>query len=378
MGILAQRKTRKSRRTRSQDPNNSKWMRDTSTYGQKIMRAQGWESGQLLGAQNTATSKLHSQASAACIRVTLKDDVRGLGYSQAAEDRVTGLDVFSDVLSRLNGKSEEEVTMKKQERLVLQSNMYLQQKWGIVNFVRGGFLVGDVPEEKKDEEEGEDIMRKKGTEKSDATEKVKKSKKRKLGDDGENSMEEEKKKKKKKRRKEEKRRARMVAQDGQEGSEDKEMMAPGGERCDQSADVEVTVEEEEKPRKKTKTKDKARRSDDDGELKKESKKEKKKKKREMKGEEEGEEEEQKEKKTKKSRRKDEAAAEAEAEVEVGAETEGATGTESEAAKTAAAEGARSAPTMKGHRNFVRSRFIAAKRQAMMDTQALNQIFMIKT
>ncbi|RCI15541.1 hypothetical protein L249_3392 [Ophiocordyceps polyrhachis-furcata BCC 54312] len=347
MGILAQRKSRNSRRTISRDPNNSKWMRDTSNYGQKIMRAQGWESGQLLGAQNMATSKLHSQASAACIRVTLKDDLRGLGYNQATKDRVTGLDVFSDVLSRLNGKSEEDVAKKKQERLVLQSNMYLQQKWGVMRFVRGGVLVGDAPEE-EGEEEKDDTTQEERREKSEAVEKVKKSKKRKLGDDADSREE------KKKRRKEEKRRA---AQDGQESNEDKEMMRPGREGCDQSAETEVTMEE--RRRTKSKSKDKARRSDDKGE----SKKMKKKKKKKKKQEEEEEEEKQK------GRRKDEA----EAEVEVEAET----GTESEAPRAMAAE-TTSVTMMRGHRNFARSRFIAAKRQAMMDAQALNQILMIKT
>ncbi|RDA93109.1 hypothetical protein CP533_4100 [Ophiocordyceps camponoti-saundersi (nom. inval.)] len=323
MGILAENKKSRRRMTISRDPNNSRWMRDTSTFGQKILRAQGWEAGQLLGAQNTATAKLHSQASAACIRVSLKDDVKGLGYNRAAEDKVTGLDVFSDVLSRLNGKSEEDVKKKKQERLAFQSNFYMQQKWGVMRFVSGGLLVGDVPKE--------ETVREEETEESAVAEKVKKGKKRKLVEDSDSKEE------KKKRRKEEKRRTKKATQERQEDCKDDEMRRAMGEGCGKSED-----KMEEKAKKKSKKlKDKGRRLDDDGESKKERKK---------------------------GRRK--------AEAETEAETEPATGTESEA-KAVEAE-TTSMAASRGNRNFARSRFIAAKRQAMMDTQALNQILMIKT
>ena len=136
----------------NKDPNNTKWTRDTTTFGQKMLRAHGWQPGQFLGAQDAAHSGLHTAANASYIRVSVKDDVKGLGWSKSKEDEVTGLDVFSDLLSRLNGKSEESLEGERQARLIMKTNQYVEQKYGPMRFVRGGFLIGDSMKELMGEE----------------------------------------------------------------------------------------------------------------------------------------------------------------------------------------------------------------------------------
>ncbi|KAG6024065.1 hypothetical protein E4U41_001866, partial [Claviceps citrina] len=155
MGLLAENKrqvvsnpladlvTAHNRSRINKDPNNTKWTRDTTTFGQKILRAQGWQPGQFLGAQDAAHSELHTAANASYIRVALKDDMKGLGFNKAKDEQVTGLDVFSDLLSRLNGKSEESIEGERQARLEVKTHRYVEAKWGPMRFVRGGLLVGD-------------------------------------------------------------------------------------------------------------------------------------------------------------------------------------------------------------------------------------------
>ncbi|KAI1213768.1 uncharacterized protein F4807DRAFT_408979 [Annulohypoxylon truncatum] len=141
MGLAGPRNRRKIQN----DPNNTKWSRDETTFGQKILRAQGWEPGKFLGAQNSSHSHLHSAASAAPINVFLKDDTLGLGakpkHKQNAE--CTGLDVFKDLLGRLNGKSEEVIEKEREVRSGIKTNLYVERKYGLMRFVSGGLLVGD-------------------------------------------------------------------------------------------------------------------------------------------------------------------------------------------------------------------------------------------
>ncbi|KAF4581203.1 PinX1- protein [Ophiocordyceps camponoti-floridani] len=354
MGLLAESKS--GRRKLSRDPNNTRWTRDESSFGQKMLRAQGWQPGQLLGAQNGSTSELHGAANASFIRVSLKDDLKGLGYNKALEDKVTGLDVFCDVLSRLNGKSEEDIEKKRQARLAMETDLYVQRRWGTVRFVRGGLLVGDVPVEETgsrseekieadglqgDKSEGNDI-------KAELTRKTRKSKKRKLADvDAENV---EMTKEEKRRRKEEKRARKVPSKPEQDSpnSGNKDAVEPDL-NMEQAEDDAAA----DKPRMKSKSKEKARRQSAEETEKDKSKSDKK---------------ERRDKKKKKKRRGE---AEGEANGESKAEaTATATTTTTTTTTTAAA-------AANGHRNFVRARFIAAKRQAMLDTQALKQIFMVQ-
>ncbi|KAG6008920.1 hypothetical protein E4U43_000088 [Claviceps pusilla] len=352
MGLLAENK---SRSRINKDPNNTKWTRDTTTFGQKILRAQGWQPGQYLGVQDAAHSELYTAANASYIRVTLKDDMKGLGFNKAQQDQVTGLDVFSDLLSRLNGKSEDFIEGEKQARLEVKTHRYVEAKWGPMRFVRGGLLVGDDMKEVAVADDGSEADTQSQSV-EDKPDKSKKSKKRKAAEvqDSEAESSQDAKKQEKRRRKEERRLAKTSVGSSEGDVPDEE----GSSRTKKKSKKDknrgsVGSEEAGKEEGKEHEDD----EDEGRNTKRKSKKEKKEK---------------KEKKKKKTRRNED---EAEAE----AETESTTRASSSAATTTGT----STPTTMGtpapgSRNFVRSRFIAQKRQAVLDTKALAQIFMVKT
>ncbi|KAJ4163342.1 hypothetical protein LMH87_005077 [Akanthomyces muscarius] len=350
MGLLQDSKSRKKI---SNDPNNTKWTRDTTTFGQKILRAQGWQPGQFLGAQDAPHAELHSAASASYIRVVLKDDMKGLGFNKAKEDEVTGLDVFSDLLSRLNGKSEAAVQEDVNARLAVKTNRYVEMRWGPMRFVRGGLLVGDKLKEdggketstESEEEEEEDEAKADEVAKS---KKDKKSKKRKAGDEVEEA----------------------------EGSEVTETKDKKRRRKDEDEDARAERKkrrkEEKKEKKKSKkssksTKEESDEDDSDGKAaKKRAKRDKKDKKRER-----------REKKEEKKRRKAAKVADNSSDNSSSSDSDSDNdnGDSTTAASTPAAGSGTSTPL--GNRNFSRSRYIAQKRRAVMDAKALAQIFMVK-
>jgi Pin2-interacting protein X1 len=140
----------------SHDPNNTKWTRDSGGFGHKIMAAQGWQPGDILGAKNASHAEFHTAANASHIRVFVKDDNLGLGAkmgSGLAEGECTGLDVFQSLLGRLNGKDEDELTKEQKSREDLKRAIYTERRWGSVRFVRGGFLIGDKIQELIDNKE---------------------------------------------------------------------------------------------------------------------------------------------------------------------------------------------------------------------------------
>ena len=103
--------------------------------------------GELLGASGVAYSDLRSLASASHIRIALKDDNLGLGAKPDAApngSETTGLDVFQDLLGRLNGKGTTKVSKGRTQRSDLRSSAYIEQRWGDLRFISGGFLVGDT------------------------------------------------------------------------------------------------------------------------------------------------------------------------------------------------------------------------------------------
>ncbi|KAJ6445806.1 G-patch RNA maturation protein [Purpureocillium lavendulum] len=337
MGLLAESK---SRGKINKDPNNTKWTRDTTTFGQKMLRAHGWQPGQFLGAQGAAHSELHTAANASYIRVSVKDDVKGLGWSKSKEDEVTGLDVFSDLLSRLNGKSEESLEGERQARLIVKTNQYVEQKYGPMRFVRGGFLVGDSMKEL--------VESSTPTEEAPQAKREKKSKKRKASDVEDADGDSESDAKKEKRRRKEEKRAKKAAADSTPEADDS--ARADGKKKKSKKDKSPSDTDEAKAGKKRKSKSKQPSSEEsDAEEPKKSKKDKKEKK--------------KRKKAEAGEESTEEAADSSA-APTGASTPSGSGT--------------GTSTPRGTRNFVRSRFIAAKRQAMLDTKALNQIFMVKT
>lgn len=353
MGLLAEGK---SRSRINKDPNNTKWTRDTNSFGQKILRSQGWSPGQFLGVTNAPHSELHTAANASYIRVALKDDMKGLGFSRSKEDEVTGLDVFQDLLSRLNGKTEVAVEEDRQVRLAVKANYYVEQRWGPMRFVRGGLLVGDeLREAPKEEEESEASSSEPEAKKEiedvemgldpapKESKKEKKSKKRKASDDGDvDTSGRESESKNKKRRKEERK---------------------FREANDNSDDVKAKKKEKKKDKSRSK-KDSEKASNEESEDGDDVSDERSKKRKAK-----------KEKKEKKRRRKEEATTSDSTSPATTQESTPTAGSEPGTGTTTPSGTGTSTP--RGSRNFVRSRFIAQKRQAMMDTTALNQIFMVK-
>jgi Pin2-interacting protein X1 len=130
----------------SHDPNNTKWTNDTESFGLKIMTSQGWQPGDYLGVKNAAHAEYHTAANASHIRVSIKDDNLGLGAkigSGVGHGECTGLDAFTNLLGRLNGKDEEELEKEQKSREDLKRAIYTERRWGSVRFVPGGFLIGD-------------------------------------------------------------------------------------------------------------------------------------------------------------------------------------------------------------------------------------------
>ncbi|KAK5011648.1 hypothetical protein LTR28_010357, partial [Elasticomyces elasticus] len=124
-----------SRNKFSSDPNNTKWSRDTDSYGHKILASQGWKPGSHLGAKNAAQASHYTAASSSHVRVLLKDDNLGLGAQRGKSNADTfGLSTFSGILGRLNGKSEVQVQKEQAVQRDVQLASYHGQRWGRMNF----------------------------------------------------------------------------------------------------------------------------------------------------------------------------------------------------------------------------------------------------
>ncbi|KAH8665185.1 hypothetical protein BGZ60DRAFT_410923, partial [Tricladium varicosporioides] len=130
----------------SNDPNNTAWTNNTNSFGHRIMKSQGWQPGQYLGAKDAPHAEFHTAANASHIRVSIKDDNLGLGAkvgSGVGHGECTGLDAFKNILGRLNGKDEAEIAKEQQSRDDLKRAIYTERRWGSIRFVPGGFLIGD-------------------------------------------------------------------------------------------------------------------------------------------------------------------------------------------------------------------------------------------
>lgn len=97
-----------------------------------------------MGAENATHAEHYTGASASHIRALLREEGLGLGASIGKVNAETfGLSLFSGVLGRLNGKSDVEVQKHQHALRDAGLRMYQAQKYGNMNFVSGGFLVGD-------------------------------------------------------------------------------------------------------------------------------------------------------------------------------------------------------------------------------------------
>ncbi|QIX00931.1 hypothetical protein AMS68_006448 [Peltaster fructicola] len=138
----------KKRTKLSSDPNNTAWSKSTSSFGHKILSAQGWKPGQLLGAENAAHAEHFTAANASHIRVMLREDNLGIGAQVGKSNADTfGLSTLSSIFGRLNGKSETEIEKMQHAQRDVELRSYQTRKFGHMTFVRGGLLVGDKMED---------------------------------------------------------------------------------------------------------------------------------------------------------------------------------------------------------------------------------------
>ncbi|KAK7752099.1 telomerase inhibitor [Diatrype stigma] len=361
------------------DPNNTKWSRNENNFGQKIMRAQGWEPGKFLGAQNSAHSHLHSAASSAPIKVVLKDDTMGLGAKQRQKQSTecTGLDGFKDLLGRLNGKSEEVIETEQRLRSDIKTSLYVERRYGVMRFVNGGLLVGDQMKELVSTDPATLRQESTGQSTSEATE-----------EEGNQSKKVKKEKKTKKRKADE-----GESTDATDTTRDKKRKKRSKEGIEQNEPAEKTDSPDlaKKRKKSTKSKEKDQ-SDDDSKSKKVKKEKKSKRSKDkyssstepdIERQETGTAEDivSKEKADKKKRKMEKKEKKLE-KLKTSKETS-STANPTPSTITPAESGS-STPTGTGtstpvvaNRHHVRARFIASKRSAIADMQALNQIFMVK-
>ncbi|KAF4122448.1 Pin2-interacting protein X1 [Geosmithia morbida] len=340
MGLLAGPKTR---RKLDHDPNNTKWTRNANKFGQKILESQGWQPGEYLGAKDASHAEHLTAASASYIRVSLKDDVKGLGFDRRRENEVTGLDEFSDLLSRLNGKSKASVEKDRQARMEVKMDAYVHSRYGPMRFVRGGLLVGDELKEgsRSDDDDDDDAE---GEEDGKEKEKENTTKKRKTFEKKEKEEEED--KKSKKRRKKDKegkktkrnKKSKTSEDDDDDDDDDNDDDESDQEGKDEKDENEKDRQEEEETKAERKERKRAR-------------KEEKRRRRE-------------EKKERRERREGKA--------------QSCSSSTLPSSTLPSLPSPEPATAARPRLNHVRSRFLAAKREAMTNSKALDKIWMVKT
>jgi len=275
----------------------------------------------------------------------VKDDNLGLGAkvgSGVGHGECTGLDAFKNLLGRLNSQDEVELEKEQKSRDELKRAIYMEDRWGSIRFVQGGFLIGDKIQDLIDGEA--ERIRKLGSSSNSSddscssesdievpppVEKPKKSKKRKL------EVEEEipevfavKVKKSKKRK--------------SDPSSEEEM----------ESKVEDSAASQERKRRKEE---------------KRAKRERKEQKRALKAASEEESEKQRKKKVKKEKRKKNPENNSKSSSQITTKENTPS-----IPSTPLVDSGRSTPMMQG-RHAVRSRNIAQKRLASMDVASLNQV-----
>lgn len=373
MGLAAPKKRIKL----SHDPNNTRWTNDTESFGLKIMTSQGWQPGDYLGAKNAAHAEFHTAANASHIRVAIKDDNLGLGAkigSGVGHGECTGLDAFTNLLGRLNGKDEEELEREQKSREDLKRAIYTERKWGSIRFVPGGFLIGDKIQQLIDSEA--ERIRKLAAGSSDDSSDSSSSE-----SDSEAPVVEEKPRKSKKRKIEVlEAEPEVVAIKIKKSKKKRKSEALPKDAEEVTAALEEIKLSKKKSKKDRKLKPEPVQSEDDIELQKRKKEKKSKKDRKEKKEKSTSEVEmtEKELKRKKKSKRDKGQDKfTDEEVESSGSSHSTTKESRPSTPLAVDSSGRSTPMMQG-RHAVRARNIAQKRLAHMDVASLNQIFMIKS
>lgn len=332
------------------------------------MTSQGWTPGQYLGAQDAAHAEFHTAANASHIRVTLKDDNLGLGAkigSGVGHGECTGLDVFKNILGRLNGKDDLEIQKEQQSRDDLKRAVYTERKWGSIRFVKGGFLVGDKIQLLIDGEVERVRKLEDGSDSSDSDSSS-------AGDDDESSkVEEVKKSKKRKAEALVEAVPEVVAVKVKKSKKSKSESRPEQEVAAALSEIKLS-KKSKKGRKTKEAAEESNESSDESESKK-RKREKKERKLERAARRERKEKKRAAKleakdgsKSKKSKREKDKSDESSDSSETSAKES------TPSVPVTAPSSVRSTPMMQG-RHAVRARNIAQKRMASMDVASLNQV-----
>lgn len=358
----------------STDPNNTAWAKSTTSFGHKMLSKQGWKPGDFLGAENASHASHYTAANASHIKVMLREDNLGIGAKIGTQNAETfGLSMFSGLLGRLNGKEEDRAVMQKKEETL--RDVQLKLKYGNMNFVSGGMLVGDKMQEVKT-----DL----GHLKDGGVVAVQESKKRKAGSDGSEEDEksakkrrkaEEKEKKKKKEKKangtaaaikEMKRQRKLEAGSDTPptSKESPEQEADSSSTTSSSSEDEHESKRGKKAQRKTSRSPK-RSSSSSSDAKDDEKARLKEEKRARK------EERRKRKEEKRAKRAAKALKSSSTIITKTTTTQPGSTTESET------QSGTSTPTFLGGRQAVRHRYIMQKRMAGASAQALQEIFMMK-
>ncbi|PSN65625.1 hypothetical protein BS50DRAFT_575603 [Corynespora cassiicola Philippines] len=361
MGLAAPKKyvnqcIERSRTRISNDPQNTTWANNTSRFGHRMLTQQGWKPGTSLGAADAAHAAHYTAASHSHIRVMLKDDNLGLGAKRGSERAENfGLAGLESILGRLNGNTEE---IKKEEdrKDKIQQRAYVYRKYGFMNFVSAGYLVGDKIEKKVKTEPEVKVEVKSEPESDSGAEKSKKRKRSSTDVDvkKEDSDDEEQRKLKRKRKsndlREEATKESSKKDKKKEKKDKKDKKSKKSKSGDDSSSASPVPEEE--------LSDKAKRKAE-----KRAKKEEKKLKKALK------------KAAKEAARSNDASS-SESEEESTTATP-ATSTPTTGTSTPLSSASGLSFNISG-RHAVRQRYIRNKKAASMDPQALKEILMIKT
>lgn len=340
-----------------------------------MLSKQGWKPGDFLGAENASHASHYTAANASHIKVMLREENLGIGAKIGTQNAETfGLSMFSGLLGRLNGKEEDRAVMQKKEETL--RDVQLKLKYGNMNFVSGGMLVGDKMQEVKT-----DL----GHLKDGGVATVQESKKRKAGSDGSEEDEksakkrrkaEEKEKKKKKEKKtngtaaaikEMKRQRKLEAGSDTPptSKESPEQEADSSSTTSSSSEDEQESKRGKKAQRKPSKSPKRSSSSSSSDVKDDEKARLKEEKRARK------EERRKRKEEKRAKRAAKALKSSSTIITKTTTTQPGSTTESET------QSGTSTPTFLGGRQAVRHRYIMQKRMAGASAQALQEIFMMK-
>lgn len=339
-----------------------------------MLSKQGWKPGDFLGAENASHASHYTAANASHIKVMLREENLGIGAKIGTQNAETfGLSMFSGLLGRLNGKEEDRAAMQKKEETL--RDVQLKLKYGNMNFVSGGMLVGDKMQEVKT-----DL----GHLKDGGVVAVQESKKRKAGSDGSEEDEksakkrrkaEEKEKKKKKEKKangtaaaiKEMKRQRKLEAGSDTPPTSKE---PPEQEADSSSTTSSSSEDEQESKRRKKAERKTSRSSkrtssSSSDVKDDEKARLKEEKRARKEERRKRKEEKRAKRAAKALQSSSTIIPKTTTIQPGSTTESET------------QSGTSTPTFLGGRQAVRHRYIMQKRMAGASAQALQEIFMMK-